>query len=162
MSDEISLSQALSSLNDADFGKIRTVVSPPGKARGIWIAAYDFLLHVAKKKNPRDALAEIRRQHPEVVAFSDNLYKFPGQGQKDTPIILVRDAVKLLQVTPGDAGNEARARSSSLMRRYYGGDMSQSSRNARGSSAQGSESSSTSASRLAKFAPRSKERNPKR
>ena len=37
-------------------------------------------------------------------------FKFPGRGQQDTPIILVRDAVKLLQVTPGDAGDEVRAR----------------------------------------------------
>ena len=42
-------------------------------------------------------------------------FRFPGRGQRDTPIILVRDAVKLLQVTPGDAGDEVRARSSSLM-----------------------------------------------
>ena len=123
MSDEISLSQALSSLNDADFGKIRTTVSPPGKARGIWMSTYDFLEHVAKNKNPRTALEWIRTSHPEGVQSLDT-FKFPGRGQQDTPIMLVRDAVKLLQVTPGDAGNEARTRSSDLMCRYYGGDMS--------------------------------------
>jgi hypothetical protein len=124
MSDEIPLSQALSSLNDADFGKIRTVVSPPGKARGIWMSVYDFLEHVAKKKSPRTALERISASHPEGVQSLLDTFKFPGRGQQDTPIISVRDAVKLLQVTPGDAGNEARTHSSSLMCRYYGGDMS--------------------------------------
>jgi len=105
MSDEISLSQALSSLNDADFGKIRTVVSPPGKARGIWMSTYDFLEHVAKKKSPREVLKRIQEQHHEIVTMCDSFHQFLGSRGPKTPIILVRDAVQLLQVTPGDAGS---------------------------------------------------------
>ena len=117
------LSTALASLKDADFAKIRTTVSPPGKAPGVWVSVFDFLENVAKKKNPHEVLRRLENQTPEVLTFCES-FKFPGRGQHDTPICTLACAVKLLQVTPGEAGREARSQSAELLCRYYGGDLS--------------------------------------
>ena len=117
------LSTALASLKDADFAKIRTTVSPPGKAPGVWVSVFDFLENVAKKKNPHEVLRRLENQTPEVLTFCES-FKFPGRGQHDTPICTLASSLKLLQLTPGEAGREARSQSAELLCRYYGGDLS--------------------------------------
>lgn len=93
----------------------------PDKEKGIWIAVFDLLQHVAKKKAERKVFERISEQHPEVVTYCHD-FQFSGRGQRSTPSIPLRKVVSLLQVTPGEAGNAVRTESAELLCRYIGGD----------------------------------------
>ena len=58
--------------------------------------------------------------YPEVKAKSFD-FKFPGRGQRNTPVLCVRGAIELILVLPGHHAAHVRRRASELLVRYLGG-----------------------------------------
>jgi hypothetical protein len=74
-------------------------------------------------KDPYSTWQRILNEHvDEVQAFCTNL-KFPGSGQKLTPVINVHGMVKLLFWLPGEMAKQFRSKSAETMIRYLGGDL---------------------------------------
>ena len=87
------------------------------------ISVFDFIKVVGGQENPRDTWNNIKKKYKkEVVEFLDNL-KFPGAGQKLTPVVNVQGMVKLLFWLPGELAKQFRSKSAETMIRYLGGDL---------------------------------------
>jgi hypothetical protein len=105
MVNQVYLQDALASIENDDFKSVHVVINPfEDKEHGVWVSIFDLLQHVANKKNPHEVLKRIGVQHPEVLTWCENL-QFSGPGQRMTPIMPLRKSVKLLQLTPGEAGS---------------------------------------------------------
>ena len=61
--------------------------------------------------------------HPEVLVGNQNL-KFPGRGQRGTPVADARGAVEIIMLLPGKVAATFRKEAASVIVRYIGGDMS--------------------------------------
>ena len=87
------------------------------------VSVFDFIKVVGGQANPRKTWADILKNHKEeVVTFCYNL-KFPGIGQKLTPVVNVQGMVKLLFLLPGETAKQFRSKSAEVMIRYLGGDI---------------------------------------
>ena len=87
------------------------------------ISVFDFIKVVGGQKNPHETWKDIKKKYKnEVLGFSENL-KFPGAGQKLTPVINVQGMVKLLFWLPGELAKQFRSKSAETMIRYLGGDL---------------------------------------
>ena len=76
-------------------------------------------------KTHHDAAQDYRRllnQYPEVGSNCSNL-KFPGRGQRDTPVVDVRDIVEIVMLLPGRHAARVRRQAAELLCRYLGGDL---------------------------------------
>ena len=75
--------------------------------------------------NPRDTWSEMQKTHPDVVGNTDNFsdFKFPGQGQRKTPVIDATGAIMIINLLPGQLAASFRAQWASIIVRYLGGDM---------------------------------------
>jgi hypothetical protein len=87
------------------------------------ISVFDFIKVVGGQKDPYSTWNRILNEHKdEVQAFCTNL-KFPGSGQKLTPVVNVQGMVKLLFWLPGETAKQFRSKSAEVMIRYLGGDL---------------------------------------
>ena len=87
------------------------------------ISVFDFIKVVSGQENPRVTWNNIKKKYKnEVVGFLYNL-KFPGSGQKLTPVVNVQGMVKLLFWLPGELAKQFRSKSAETMIRYLGGDL---------------------------------------
>lgn len=84
------------------------------------ISVFDFIKVVGGQKDPYSTWNRIINE--QVQAFCTNL-KFPGSGQKLTPVINVQGMVKLLFWLPGESAKQFRSKSAETMIRYLGGDL---------------------------------------
>jgi hypothetical protein len=62
-------------------------------------------------------------QFPEVTTLSSN-FKFPGRGQRDTPVTDAEGITQIIMLLPGRAAAIARQSAASVVVRYLGGDTS--------------------------------------
>ena len=85
-------------------------------------SVYD-LISATGKGNPRDVWKTLVSRHPEVVGKTDNL-KFPGSGQRETPITDLRGWLYILALLPGAMGKKYREEAAQLVTRYMKGDQS--------------------------------------
>lgn len=65
--------------------------------------------------NPRQVLKSITARNPEVVQVLDN-FKFPGRGQKNTPVASEEGIYEILMLCPGDRGTEFRRFAATVLR----------------------------------------------
>ena len=87
------------------------------------VSVFDLIKVVGGQANPRKTWADILKNHKEeVVTFCYNL-KFPGIGQKLTPVVNVQGMVKILFWLPGELAKQFRNKSAEVMVRYLGGDI---------------------------------------
>ena len=87
------------------------------------ISVFDFIKVVGGQKDPYSTWQRILNEHKdEVQAFCTNL-KFPGSGQRLTPVVNVQGMVKLLFWLPGELAKQFRSKSAETMIRYLGGDL---------------------------------------
>jgi len=63
------------------------------------------------------------QEYPDVSQEWCN-FKFPGQGQRETPVTGARGAVELVMLLPGKAAARVRKAAAQTLVRYLGGDMS--------------------------------------
>lgn len=85
------------------------------------ISVFDAL-QVVGSKNPRDTWSRLVDAFPEVVESTDNL-KFPGAGQRLTPVTNEAGWRRIVSVLPGMLGRKYRAAANDLVDRYLAGDV---------------------------------------
>ena len=69
----------------------------------------------AEDINPRQVYKSITERNPEVVQFCDN-FKFPGKGQRETPVADEEGIYQILMLCPGKRGAEFRAWAAKIVR----------------------------------------------
>jgi hypothetical protein len=85
-------------------------------------SVYDFIAVVGEQKNPRQAWERLIERYPEVVPKCDN-FKFPGRGQRETPVTDREGWAYILGLLPGVVGRKYREESANLVVRYLDGDI---------------------------------------
>jgi hypothetical protein len=65
----------------------------------------------------------LQEAFPEVGSVASN-FKFPGQGQRETPVTDARGIVEIVMILPGRAAASVRKQAASVLVRYLGGDPS--------------------------------------
>lgn len=73
--------------------------------------------------NSRNMLWRLSESHPEVTTICSN-FKFPGRGQRETPVTDAEGIVRLIMLLPGRAAAHARQMAAKVLVRYLGGDAS--------------------------------------
>ena len=75
------------------------------------------------KINAGKTLDRIKEGYPEVSPNWRD-FRFPGRGQRDTPVANVRGIVEVIMLLPGHTAAGVRRLASELLCRYLGGDIS--------------------------------------
>lgn len=91
--------------------------TPDGKC-----SVYDLIAVVGGQKNPHEVWKRLCKQYPEVLTFCEN-FKFPGRGQRETPVIDREGWAYILGLLPGVMGNKYRESSAELVIRYLDADV---------------------------------------
>jgi hypothetical protein len=81
-------------------------------------SVFDFIRVVGGQKNPRATLDRLCEIHPEVVRFCYN-FKFPGTGQRLTPVADKEGILQILGLLPGAVGKKYRAEAARLVLAFY-------------------------------------------
>jgi hypothetical protein len=76
---------------------------------------YDLLQYETGAKNPHDSWASLCKSFPEVLGFSENLVSFPGQGQKPTPVVSLKEWLHILMLVKKPIGTEVRQVASDVL-----------------------------------------------
>lgn len=90
-----------------DYGEIRVTSDSR-------YSVFDVVRVIGGKKNPWDAWDELGKQFPEVLAFSED-FKFPGRGQKPTPVTNKEGLLHIIGLLPGAVGRSYREDAAKLM-----------------------------------------------
>jgi hypothetical protein len=81
-------------------------------------SVFDIIRVLGGQKNPRDAWTRLTEAYPEVVGKCDNL-KFPGRGQRETPVAKTKeDVLYILGFLPGAVGRKYREQAARLFVAY--------------------------------------------
>lgn len=87
------------------------------------VSVWDAIAAFANIKNPRDAWDSLTERFPDVVAETDK-FKFPGRGQRPTPVANEEALYNIFMLLPGSKAAEFRKWASSILTRYRRGDAS--------------------------------------
>ena len=68
------------------------------------------------------AYRDLTARYPEVHSPGVN-FRFPGRGQRDTPVANVRGIVEIIMLLPGQQAARVRRQAAELLCRYLGGDV---------------------------------------
>jgi KilA-N domain len=88
------------------------------------ISVYDFITAVTEQ-HPNHAgrsLLSISSNHPEVTPMLVD-FKFPGRGQRFTPVTDARGLVMIMNLLPGQQAAQFRLKAADVIVRYLGGDQ---------------------------------------
>ena len=108
----------LAQLTDADTAQIRkTSESPPR------VSVFDVITSFLRAGNPWQMWGDFSRQFPEVLQLVED-FKFPGRGQRNTPVTDARGIVRIIMMLPCRAAAPLRAKAADVLVRYLGGDPS--------------------------------------
>jgi hypothetical protein len=91
--------------------------TPDGKC-----SVYDLISIVGGQKNPRRVWNDLKSKYPEVVRKTYN-FKFPGRGQRETPVTDREGWAYILGLLPGVMGRKYRESAASLVIRYLDADI---------------------------------------
>jgi hypothetical protein len=103
---------------------IKTLALPESEVRTTpdkRVAVYDTVKAVTGAKNPHQVWNDMKKQYPEVLQKTEN-FKFPGRGQRSTPVTNKEGLVYVLSLLPGTVGHEIREDAAALIVRYIEGD----------------------------------------
>ena len=114
------LMASLSQLTDGAVRGIRKTAEDPPR-----VSVLDVISAVTglDSGNSTNYLNRLKEQFPEVTT-NCSLFKFPGKGQRDTPITCARGVVAIVMLLPGRAAARVRKEAASTLVRYLGGDLS--------------------------------------
>ncbi|NEP60846.1 MAG: hypothetical protein F6K31_28325 [Symploca sp. SIO2G7] len=70
-------------------------------------SVYDLIQNAAAKKSTREVWARLTENYSEVVTICDYL-KFPGRGQRETPVTNLEGCIYIISLLPGDVGEKLR------------------------------------------------------
>jgi len=106
------------------LGKDVSSINPIRTTENLEISVIDVTMAITGK-NARMASDDVRaisNAHPEVSAKIRH-FKFPGRGQRETPIANLVTMVEVLMLLPGSTAAAVRVEASKLLVRYLGGDL---------------------------------------
>lgn len=86
------------------------------------VSVYDAITFATGDKNPRKTWGRLSEQYPEVVAFRYN-FKFPGKGQRETPVTDFQGFLEILVVLPGRLAARVREEAVRTLIRAMDGDL---------------------------------------
>jgi hypothetical protein len=78
---------------------------------------FDAIVFIAQKKGQHKVWERLTEIHPEVLT-NVQTYKFPGAGQKGTPVADKRTIIEIISLLPGKVGGETRRASTELLLKY--------------------------------------------
>lgn len=84
-------------------------------------SVYDLIRIAGGKKGERKVWERLCKDHPELVTKCHN-FKFPGKGQRNTPVANLENCLYILGLLPGACGKSYREKAANLVRRYIEGD----------------------------------------
>lgn len=93
-----------------EFGNVRVT------DQGL-ISAFDLIRVVAGQKNPYQVWVRLSEVYPDVLTTCEN-FKFPGRGQKETPVVSKKTALKILGILPGAVGASYREAAATTLLAY--------------------------------------------
>lgn len=103
----------------AALGRIRkTAEDPP------WVSAYDVISCVIGQDTRKAKMYWDRLVASGLTTLGGNRHKFPGTGQRLTPVVDARGAVELIMLLPGRMAAHFRRSAADVIVRYLGGDPS--------------------------------------
>ena len=105
-------------LDAAALGCIRKSSEDPPR-----VSVYDLIGCITGQTNPHMIYSRLCTDHREVLTNRDNL-RFPGSGQRDTPVVGARGAVEIIMLLPGRAAAQFRKEAAEVIVRFLGGDLS--------------------------------------
>lgn len=87
------------------------------------ISVFDAIKVITGNENPWETWSYTYKKYPEVLDFAED-FKFPGRGQKVTPVVGARGLVTIMNLLPGENAARFRAAEAEVLVRYLGGDLS--------------------------------------
>ena len=114
------LMASLSELTEGAVRGIRKTAEDPPRVSVLDVIGAITDLDSGNASNYYHRLTE---QFPEVSRLC-SLFKFPGRGQRDTPITCARGVVTIVMILPGRAAARVRKQAAQTLVRFLGGDMS--------------------------------------
>ena len=107
------------------LGKEATEIANIRRTSGtpLRISVVDVVAAIAEQTgaNAGHYFERLQNSHPEVCTSCTN-FKFPGRGQKHTPVTDARGIVEIIMVLPGRYAARVRQQAAELLVRYLGGD----------------------------------------
>jgi hypothetical protein len=82
------------------------------------VSVFDIIRVIGGQKNPYEVVERLQKQYPDVLTDCENI-KFPGRGQKETPVINKQGALSLIGLLPGEAGAKYRSEAAALVLQWY-------------------------------------------
>ena len=112
--------------------KVRKTIGPP-----VMVSVYDVMCAITGHDSSvaSNEFTRLQQRHPEVRASVTN-FKFPGRGQRDTPVTDARGLVMIMNLLPGRQAAQFRMKAADVLVRYLGGDRTLISEIQRNASAQ--------------------------
>ena len=88
------------------------------------VSVYDVLGVITglQLNNSLNIFQRLCNQFPEVTTLCSN-FRFPGRGQRDTPVTDAEGIVTIVMLLPGRAAAMARQYAANVLVRYVGGDL---------------------------------------
>ena len=99
-------------------GKVRVTNETPKR-----VSVYDLIQVVTDSKNPRTDFANMCKDDDELIKSVYN-WKFPGAGQRDTPVTTAEGALMIVNQLPGKRARKFRTTAMQTLVRFLAGDQS--------------------------------------
>ena len=112
------LMMSMAELDDDSVQRVRKTAEVPPR-----VSVYDTIgaLTGYPDDPSRGLFRRLLDSYPEVGA-SCTYFKFPGRGQRDTPVTNAEGITQIIMLLPGRAAAIARSSAANVMVRYLGGD----------------------------------------
>ena len=113
------LMASLSQLSDGAVRGIRKTAEDPPR-----VSVLDVISAVTglDTNHASTYYTRLQEQFPEVATNCGN-FRFPGRGQRDTPVTCVKGTVTIVMLLPGRAAAHVRKQAASTLVRYLGGEL---------------------------------------
>ena len=111
--------QQLSALLGREVGRIRKTNDTPAR-----VSVVDTIAVITGKNanHSAEAMRDLGNRYPEVNGGIVHL-KFPGRGQRNTPVADARGIVEVIMLLPGAQAARIRRQAAELLVRFLGGDL---------------------------------------
>ncbi|KAK9831163.1 hypothetical protein WJX74_005710 [Apatococcus lobatus] len=87
------------------------------------VSVFDSIKVITGNENHWETWAYLSKRYPEVLEFVSD-FKFPGKGQRNTPVVGSRGLVTIMNLLQGERAARFRAAEADVLVRYLGGDLS--------------------------------------